>query len=106
MQAGVPPQRSSAAVRDHRNECPLCVGITVRDGPESALRRKLRLMGTPMSDAESEKPEVRRANDNPWYCLATLYGEQAAAARNRMAWNLISLFLIRPTPSMSWWANE
>ena len=27
-------------------------------------------MTTPMSDAE--KPELRRANDNPWYCLATL----------------------------------
>jgi uncharacterized protein YjbI with pentapeptide repeats len=46
-----------------------------------------------MSDAE--KPELRRANDNPWYCLATLYGEQAApgdldkdlAAKNRVAWN-------------------
>jgi uncharacterized protein YjbI with pentapeptide repeats len=45
-----------------------------------------------MSDAE--KPELR-ANDNPWYCLATLYGEQPAglvwdkvlAAKNRMAWN-------------------
>jgi len=46
-----------------------------------------------MSDAE--KPELRRANDNPWYCLATLHGEQPAqedwdkdlAAKNRMAWN-------------------
>jgi uncharacterized protein YjbI with pentapeptide repeats len=42
-----------------------------------------------------EKHEPRRANDNPWYCLATLYGESAAeggldediAAQNRMAWN-------------------
>ena len=43
-------------------------------------------------------PELRLANDNPWYCLATLYGEQAEesslraydkdlAAKNRMAWN-------------------
>src|SRR5258708_3873601 len=47
----------------------------------------------PMSDAE--KPTLRRASDNPWYCLATLYGEQATqgdwdqelAAKNRMAWN-------------------
>ncbi len=52
-----------------------------------------------MSDAE--KPELRRANDNPWYCLATLYGDQPASARvgeaggwdedlaakNRVAWN-------------------
>ena len=45
-----------------------------------------------MSDAE------KSANDNPWYCLATVYGEQPAtargedldgtlAAKNRMAWN-------------------
>jgi pentapeptide repeat protein len=49
-----------------------------------------------MSDAE--KPKLRRANDNSWYCLATLYGEQPVkagwrnwdsnlAAKNRMAWN-------------------
>jgi uncharacterized protein YjbI with pentapeptide repeats len=45
-----------------------------------------------MSDAE--KAELRRANDNPWYCLATLYGEQPAGdwdqdlvAKNRTAWN-------------------
>jgi hypothetical protein len=48
-----------------------------------------------MSDAE--KPELRRANDNPWYCLATLYGEQLEprkkhsnedlATKNRTAWN-------------------
>jgi hypothetical protein len=46
-----------------------------------------------MSDAE--KSQLRRANDNPWYCLATLYGEQEAngdwdedlAAKNRVAWN-------------------
>jgi uncharacterized protein YjbI with pentapeptide repeats len=49
-----------------------------------------------MSDAE--KPEFRQANDNPWYCLATLYGEQPTqaavgdwdvelAAKNRWVWN-------------------
>lgn len=50
-----------------------------------------------MSDAV--KPGLRLANDNPWYCLATLYGEQPArganewkwdedlAAKKRMAWN-------------------
>jgi uncharacterized protein YjbI with pentapeptide repeats len=49
-----------------------------------------------MSDAEDS--ELRRANDNPWYRLATLYGEQMKgancwtwdkelAAKNRMAWN-------------------
>lgn len=52
-----------------------------------------------MSDAD--KPELRQANDNPWYCLATLYGEQPTpegamgkadwdnelAAKNRIAWN-------------------
>jgi uncharacterized protein YjbI with pentapeptide repeats len=46
----------------------------------------------PMSD--SEKPELRPANDNPWYCLATLHGEQAVdgwdrelAEKNRRDWN-------------------
>jgi hypothetical protein len=46
-----------------------------------------------MSDVE--KPELRRANDNPWYCLATLYGEQPPefpwdeelAVKNRVVWN-------------------
>ena len=45
-----------------------------------------------MSDAE--QPSLRRANDNPWYCLATLYGEQPPdyfddelAGKNRDAWN-------------------
>lgn len=51
-----------------------------------------------MSDAD--KPEVRQANDNPFYCLATLHGEQAVhyeldsgdrlAAKNREAWNRLS----------------
>jgi hypothetical protein len=40
-----------------------------------------------------EKPELRPANESPWYCLATLYGEQSGkqdddlAKRNRIAWN-------------------
>jgi uncharacterized protein YjbI with pentapeptide repeats len=45
-----------------------------------------------MSDAE--KPELRQANDNPWYCLATIYGEQPAgdedrevSLKNYAAWN-------------------
>jgi len=49
-----------------------------------------------MSDAEDS--ELRPANDNPWYRLATWYGEQMKgancwtwdkelAAKNRMAWN-------------------
>jgi uncharacterized protein YjbI with pentapeptide repeats len=45
-----------------------------------------------MSDAD--KPALRPANDNPWYCLATLHGEQPVdgqdeelAAKNRTAWN-------------------
>lgn len=45
-----------------------------------------------MSDAE--KPSNRAANDNPWYCLATLHGEQPIdaydrdlAEKNRGAWN-------------------
>jgi hypothetical protein len=40
------------------------------------------------------KLELRRANDNPWYCLATIHGEQPAdrvdyelADKNRVAWN-------------------
>jgi Pentapeptide repeats (9 copies) len=41
----------------------------------------------------AEKPELRQANDNPWYCLATLYGEPAFERhteldyKNRIAWN-------------------
>jgi hypothetical protein len=45
-----------------------------------------------LSDAETT--ERRRANDNPWYCLATMYGEQPLegwdaklADKNRAAWN-------------------
>jgi uncharacterized protein YjbI with pentapeptide repeats len=44
--------------------------------------------------SDTEKPELRRANDNPWYCLATLHGEQPShswdpdlAAKNRRDWN-------------------
>jgi hypothetical protein len=42
----------------------------------------------------AEKPTLRAANDNPWYCLATLHGEQPIdgwdpdlAEKNREAWN-------------------
>jgi uncharacterized protein YjbI with pentapeptide repeats len=45
-----------------------------------------------MSDAN--KPALKAANDNPWYCLATLHGEQPVdsldderASKNRLAWN-------------------
>jgi uncharacterized protein YjbI with pentapeptide repeats len=46
--------------------------------------------------SDPEEPALRPANDNPWYCLATLYGEQPPngfdwktdlAAKNRNAWN-------------------
>jgi len=52
-----------------------------------------------MSDPEEnannpEKPALRQANENPWYCLATLHGEQPAegwnqqlAEKNLTAWN-------------------
>jgi uncharacterized protein YjbI with pentapeptide repeats len=43
--------------------------------------------------SETEKPALRRANDNPWYCLATLHGEQPVdgfdqklAEENHRAW--------------------
>jgi hypothetical protein len=43
---------------------------------------------------QAEKPQRRDANENPWYCLATLYGEQPEggwdrelADKNRTAWN-------------------
>ncbi len=44
---------------------------------------------------EAKTPELKPANDNPWYWLATLYGEMgndgeinaAIARKNRMAWN-------------------
>lgn len=44
-----------------------------------------------MSDTK-KKPVLKPANDNPWYCLATLYGEQLRSdeglqAKNRNAWN-------------------
>lgn len=43
----------------------------------------------------AEKPELKPANDNPWYWLATLYGEwnpsskdgREIAVKNRIAWN-------------------
>jgi uncharacterized protein YjbI with pentapeptide repeats len=44
-----------------------------------------------MSDAN--KPALKAANDNPWYCLATMYDELPAQERdvlvvkNRLAWN-------------------
>ena len=44
--------------------------------------------------ADSEETELTPANDNPWYWLATLYGEQTGkqidrelAKKNRIAWN-------------------
>ncbi|MGO9007556.1 MAG: pentapeptide repeat-containing protein [Beijerinckiaceae bacterium] len=43
--------------------------------------------------SSDEKPELKPANESPWYCLATLYGEQSGerdrdlAKRNRIAWN-------------------
>jgi len=44
-----------------------------------------------MSDKETAT--LKQANDNPWYCLATLYGEQPIdsydhelAEKNRLAW--------------------
>ena len=43
---------------------------------------------------DSEKTELTAANDNPWYWLATLFGEQTGdliddvlAKKNRIAWN-------------------
>lgn len=46
----------------------------------------------PLGDADEQSP-LRLANDNPWYCLATLHGEQpedhfdrALAEKNRHAW--------------------
>jgi hypothetical protein len=52
----------------------------------------------PMTD--DAKPQLQPANENPWYCLATVYGEQdkttsqpmarfdeALDKKNRVAWN-------------------
>ena len=43
---------------------------------------------------DSENTDLKPANDNPWYCLATVYGEQTGdlidddlAKKNRTAWN-------------------
>ncbi len=54
-----------------------------------------KIVNPPLSMSDAQKSELRRANDNPWYCLATLYGEQPAlgpddkdlATKNRTAWN-------------------
>ena len=53
---------------------------------------KVNLFAAYMND--SEQPELTPANDNPWYWLATLYGEQTRdgidqelAKKNRIAWN-------------------
>ncbi len=50
--------------------------------------------------SEEEKPQLQPANENPWYCLATVYGEQEESigrplarfdksldSKNRAAWN-------------------
>ena len=46
------------------------------------------------SNTAAEKPALKPANENPWYCLATLYGEQPQngfdaelASKNRDGWN-------------------
>jgi hypothetical protein len=47
---------------------------------------------------DDAKPQLQPANENHWYCLATVYGEQAErdnrhlldenlAKKNRVAWN-------------------
>ena len=52
-----------------------------------------------MADKTSGKLKVR-AEDNPWYLLATLYGQPTArddelAKRNRVAWNRYMASAIR-----------
>jgi hypothetical protein len=49
------------------------------------------MTGARMADEISERPKIKPDN-NPWYLLATLYGEPSDGdaelqARNRMAWN-------------------
>ena len=44
-----------------------------------------------MNDATPKKPKIK-ADNNPWYLLATLYGQSTSSdddllARNRTAWN-------------------
>jgi uncharacterized protein YjbI with pentapeptide repeats len=54
--------------------------------PFSISRKILRM-------SEKEKPKLKPSNENAWYCLATVYGEQEGkgdenlAKQNRMAWN-------------------
>lgn len=51
--------------------------------------------GNGEQDEPAAKPKLRPANENPWYLLATIYGEQPEGdfvdwdlhARNRRAWN-------------------
>jgi hypothetical protein len=47
-----------------------------------------------LSMDDTEKPALKPANGNPWYCLATLHGEQPMerwdqelAQKNRMVWD-------------------
>jgi hypothetical protein len=49
-----------------------------------------------MTSNDADEPELRRANGNPWYCLATIHGEKPTdpeewgaklAAKNRLGWN-------------------
>jgi hypothetical protein len=73
----------------------LCWRILNLQEGQRARRRYLRRNGIsePMNDAANF--QLKPANDNPWYCLATLYGEQPAqghrdydlVVRNRTAWN-------------------
>jgi len=60
-----------------------------------------KIVNPPLSMSDAQKSELRRANDNPWYCLATLNGEQQEwahidlpnvwdedlAGKNRVSWN-------------------
>jgi hypothetical protein len=75
----------SQAARDLSDESLVEERLTVRTGAITTLEYRI------MNNAISEKPNIK-AKDNPWYLLATLYGQptrddQYLQIRNRTAWN-------------------
>jgi hypothetical protein len=72
--------------------------ILLEKGPQdvgSTFLNPLLPRVAPMSDTDKSETRIRRADDNLWFCLATLYGEEEAGSpvnyelrdKNRSAWN-------------------
>ncbi|WP_439407939.1 pentapeptide repeat-containing protein [Bradyrhizobium sp. DASA03076] len=68
--------------------------IAQRRAPDRDARRGQVRQGGGMTEIDTAEAKLRPANDNPWYCLATLHGEQPLdgfdrelAEKNRQSWN-------------------